>query len=573
MKLLFIILSYLAATAKATDSSSSSSSLSGSNPTSDSAVARLETEAAVLINVKTQSCDLTEFEYVFLEDLFIETYNDLAARKCSSDAPYVAAATIDRDGSSVLTCRVAVEGTSLFYPQGDGYSCPDLTEEAFASAYSEAIQSRNEDDPGSCVENVNAVIEMRLTPCPGNSSDFQADVVVTFIGDPTLSTAAQLDALEQSFVQTYNAINRLNPETCDPLFRLIQDATVIEESGFNRRLDNADESQVEHRLLQARTRFSYPYRITGKCRGCGPNSRLFAQGSSGRKRLLEESSIISHDIDRHLQEDCMCPVAAKEQRAPTDDEFLTAYQTAVSALQQANVIDSEFIASVVDVREVDEIECGSPNTFDTQVLVELVGDPQSVTEEEVGILEQSFGNSFKELAADFCDPFFRIPVDITIDTSTARRRHSRLLQARSVFSYLYDVEVNCRGCESNSRLFGDAVVGRILHVLKHGHRFQQADECFCSLEVIDDRSPSTGEFAVAYNDTVKDLNLPNIDYVLSVVELDGDTRVEDDSEESRSKRQGSGTKKSKASKKSTKSSKMKSTKSSKMSSQSKVSGR
>jgi hypothetical protein len=507
----------------------------------------VESEITVLIFIDTQSCDLTEFQYVTLEELFVETYNDFASRECSLDeAARVVSASIDRDTSSkMLTCYVIAEGNSLFYQQDDGYVCSSLSEEAFALAYDDAVQSKR-GDLESCVEHVNTVVEMEVAPCPDNTQGFQPNVVVSFIGDPTLSSAIQLDALSQAFRDTYNVLNRLNPETCDPLFRLVEQATVIEEDGFNRRLEDTFLEASSQRGLQTiGTRFSFLYRVTGQCRGdeCSSNTLLFDTSTSDRElyslAAVEFPWEEAHwRILQEADEVCMCPVAATEQRAPTQEEFLNAYQATVARLSQDSILDAAFIESVVDVREVEQVECGPPNTFDTQVFVELSGKPELVTQVEIAALEQSFGNTFKQLAANFCDPFFRTPVDVTIDTSPGR---SRLLQSStlSTFLYQYAVRVNCRGCERDTRLFGETV-GRMLSLLageNYRGRFQQANDCFCSLDVIADRSPSADEFAVAYNETVQELDLPNINYVLRVVESDDEPRFDDQDDESLSSKQ------------------------------------
>ena len=52
-----------------------------------------------------------------------------------------------------------------------------------------------------------------------------------------------------------------------------------------------------------------------------------------------------------------------------------------------------------------------------------------------------------------------------------------------------------------------------------------------------DRSPSADEFAMAYNETVQDLDLPNINYVLRVVESDDEPRFDDQDDESLSSKQ------------------------------------
>ena len=56
----------------------------------------------------------------------------------------------------------------------------------------------------------------------------------------------------------------------------------------------------------------------------------------------------------------------------------------------------------------------------------------------------------------------------------------------------------------------------------HGRRFQEDGLCFCSLESLADRAPTENEFAAKYNETVMEMDLPNVQYVVSVHEQDDD---------------------------------------------------
>lgn len=544
----------------------------------------LQTKVPVLLQVDGQPGLLNEFEYVVLEETFIEAYNSLAQNLCpDTSVPLVETVTIDRDvGNSAspgdgtvsriftLSSRITLPSvTSLFSPsqdiavrrqltndkdpkprrlshggkggKGKGKSkqasknpvtaptmtsadestrtgCPGLTEQAFALAYREAVRAKS-GELGTSVVDVTDVAEMGPVACDTSAIEFTSDVVITFTGDPTLWSLSQEQGLTQSFGQTYRSLNRLNPDTCDLLFRDVFNVALFRDEEFNRRLRVEEESHNKaQRSLQASTTFSYLYRATGECRGCQANSRLFAQGSSGRKLLASAQQVSFADTHRRLQDDtCMCPVTASELRPPTNEEFRDAYEATISILQKENVIDKAFIGSIVDVKEVRQVDwdCSATETFETQVYVQLSGTPSAVENDEIEALEVGFTETYKQLSGSFCDPFFRTPIEVTIDTMTGVGRR---LQSDSSFTYEYTVSGLCRGCAGNSRLFGQSV--RRMLSRGDGRRFQQDNLCFCSLDSVADRAPTQDEFAVAYNETVKELTLANIRHVVSVNEQD-----------------------------------------------------
>jgi hypothetical protein len=526
----------------------------------------LNTEQAqtpLLIQVEGQPGFLNEFEYSVLEDTFVETYNALTERLCPAAAPPITVyierdvSTYDSPGDGTVSRIYTLKsqatipndfplfstfgrrnlkdrkprrlhvtrssksgkggkgGTGGYVPPEEGGAastpsptespngCPGLTEQAFTSAFREGVRTRSS-ELGTSVTDVVLVAEMKPATCDANS-EFSSDVIVSFTGDPSLWTPAQQEALAQSFAHTYRSLNGLNPDSCDLLFRDVTNVTIYREGEFRRRLSTG-------------SAFSYLYRTTGTCRGCQRNSRLFAQGVSGRM-LLSNDVPPFHVTDRRLQNDtCSCPVTATQPRAPTAEEFQAAYEESIVILQQENVIDPDFIHSVVQVNEVQQVtdSCPPIETFETFVEVELFGTESAVTADEIEALELGFTTTYVQLSARFCDPFFRTPIEVVIDTMTVVGRR---LQSGSRFKYGYQVTGTCRGCSRNPRLFGQSV-GRMLTggAAIHGRRFQEDGLCFCSIDSLADRAPTENEFAVAYNETVKDLNLPNVLHVVSVEE-------------------------------------------------------
>lgn len=427
-------------------------------------------------------------------------------------------------GKTSAAAAAAVTAPTMAPVDGGGSmkaSCPRLTEQAFTLAFREAIRAKS-GELGTSVVDVTDVAEMKSVACNDPKADFTADLIVTFSGDSSLWTPSQEQALTQSFVQTYRSINSLNPDTCDLLFRDVYNVTLLREEEFNRRLDEKSSHEAQERRLG--TTFSYLYRVVGTCRGCDTNGRIFGGGTGGRKLgSVQHALTFPHD-DRHLEHDeCLCPATASESRAATSDEFQSAYEATIDILKEENVVDGNFIQSIARVRQVRQVEgtCGAIETFETQVNVELSGTP-NVQADEIEALERGFINTYKDVSGSFCDPLFRTPVEVTIDTMAGV---GRLLQTtqQSSFTYQYTVKGQCRGCDGNSRLFGISV-RRLLHSslgaagTHHDQRFLLEDLCFCSLDSLADRPMTQDEFAIAYNETVKELSLANIHHVVSVDE-------------------------------------------------------
>jgi hypothetical protein len=343
------------------------------------------------------------------------------------------------------------------------------------SKYNEALRSL---DLAGGIDQVVNVLVQEYVSCE-EYNDFETDVLVSFTGDPSFSTTSQLEALEESFIQTYSELNSANPDTCDPFFR---EAVSVDLITSGRR------SLSSPRDLA--TSFSYVYRVSSRCRGCGTNSRLFGEASG--RRLLQLGP-------RQLQEEsCVCPVDATEFRAPTEEEFQTEYATAIEVLKRENVIDGNFIESLEDIQEEDA-NCGDAVTFETNVLLEILGIHYNVTAEEMVLLTNGFIDSYKAAASTVCDPHSRVVESVSISTNVESG------DPTGKFDHIYNATIRaaCQGC--NSKLF--SVLGEELET-----------SCFCGPDLTVNRGPTTQEFEIAFNDTLKVLNLQHLQQLVDVLE-------------------------------------------------------
>jgi hypothetical protein len=350
------------------------------------------------------------------------------------------------------------------------------TQSAFVSLYNDAVRTLDLD--GSIDQVVNVVVEEYVN-CE-EYTEFESDVVVSFTGNPSLSTTSQLEALEESFIQTYSELNSLNSDTCDPFFREAVSVDLI--------------TSGQRRLLSQRnlaTGFNYLYRVNARCRGCGNNSRLFGEGSGRRLLGLVDP--------RQLQQDsCVCPVDATEFRAPNEEEFQVEYATAIEVLKSENVIDGNFIESLEDVQE-ETVNCGDEVAFETTVSLEFSGNHWNVTDEEMNLLAQGFLTAYTAAASNVCDPHSRFVKFVQISM------HVDSGDPTDTFDHVYNatIQATCQGC--NSKLF--SVEGEAPET-----------SCLCGTDLSVNRAPTTQEFEIVYNDTLTNLNLQNVKHVVAVLE-------------------------------------------------------
>jgi hypothetical protein len=341
-----------------------------------------------------------------------------------------------------------------------------LTKETFVMALDLAIQAVSNDTFDFSIQNVTDVTELESTDTVAGCSsqnEFTSTVLVTFSGDPTVATEPQLLQLSQSFLETYNSANNINPEQCDPLFREVSSVSLV---AGRRKLEGNEHAGVRALASQ----FSYRYNVQSNCRNCGNNTRLFGEGS-GRRQLA--------DIDRSLQTStCLCPVNATELRATTTDEFAAAYGVSIVVLQEEDVVDETFIESVLGVVE---INCEADEAFEMQVSVKFNGSCSVGTE----VLEQQFSSAYLQVAKTFCDPYFRNITQVDIESS---------ISGPVSCKFDFNVKGWCHGgCEGNPNLFSAGV-----------------SSCFCAVDSIENRAPTIDEFKVAFDETLENLNIVEI---------------------------------------------------------------
>jgi hypothetical protein len=444
-------------------------------------------EVPVVIQVQGTPGTLTDEHLRILENSFMETYN--TAQVCHArveNVIFVTQGVYAGTGLALQTFTlngfVTVSDGVLFPTttartvtstggMGTSKSSEDVkmctwTKDTFVTAFDNAIKTGvNSVMPDFSVKNIIYLTELKSVDCT-EQGQLTSSVLVTFSGDASVATPAQLDQLAYSFLATYNKANTPNPQTCDPLFREVSSVSL---SPGQRRLEETNEHTGRRKLASL---FTYRYQVTSTCRGCTADTRLFGEGS-GRRQLLP--------LNRNLQlQDCVCSVDATESRAPTTDEFALGYDVSIGVLQAEAVVEEELVESVAGVTERN---CNDDEAFETVMNIKFEG-ACSANDELRTTLEQEFRNSYLDVAKNFCDPYLRNIAEVNILQSYV---------GPSLCQYQYSVKGYCHGgCDGNPTLFG------------------ASGSCFCTVDSIENRSPTIEEFKLAYSGAVPNLNIVEI---------------------------------------------------------------
>jgi hypothetical protein len=194
-------------------------------------------------------------------------------------------------------------------------------------------------------------------------------------------------------------------------------------------------------------------------------------------------------------------VNATEFRAPSEEEFQAEYSNAIEVLKSENVINGSFIESLDDIQEgvEEEANCGKEVTFESTVLLEFSGTHYNVTKAEMDLLAGAFLTVYEAAASNVCDPHSRFLTAAHISMKVEAG------DPTGTFDLVYNTTIQgtCQGC--NSKLF--SVEGE-----------EPETSCLCDPDLSVNRAPTSQEFEIAFNETLANLNLQNVQYLVGVVE-------------------------------------------------------
>ena len=308
----------------------------------------------------------------------------------------------------------------------DEAPCPRLpTASELATKWTEVLADK---ETGKSVQSISKIVEMKSQDgCDSLPTEtITADIVLEAVGlIPDEMTEAQQRVLERAAVQIYNKLNGLNFDTCDPLFRVVDEAEFIRVTdelvtdipgGSGRRRRNED--------LILNPRFLV-LRLTGRCLGCSSGRPLFDQF---QQRALSTS--IDHSSRRlapylpdTFTEGCFCPVDMFHTGGPSEEDFYEAWKRALPQLGR----DAAFIDELVDVREE---SCIRDEKFTTNLTLVITGDP-GVVQGLDSVLEEVLVESYNSNAAAVCDSQGRALESASLLSSpTTDRRRNNLRHLR-----------------------------------------------------------------------------------------------------------------------------------------------
>ena len=432
--------------------------------------------------------------------------------------------------------------------------CPGPSSAYFVGNYSALLQGKINDGNISAIESLGGEpLELQNITCNTTLDEFESIVFVDFLlGNTTEApTAEEVSALEETFQISYNSLNRLNSETCDPQFReVLQVRLEGQDVPYSRRdlqLSTADDigcgnssvatnrCNITHTPARLQLPVAFLFRVRGRCRGCKTDRNLFDQGS--RRRSLESIPVplLSQSNDhRALQffppsnpnntDDCVCVIDPPEFRAPTRSEFTAVYNRTVTSLVEEGEVD--FVQAVEEVAEVEEVPCPEETSFTTQIVVGFEGFPARLDEDEEADLQDLFVFSFNEVSQEVCDEKFRklesVAVLQLLDEfeNPINRTAVGNPETNVRFTIVFEVFGRCRDCPPDLNLFDDAGVRRLAlqDGRTHGHmprRMEEGNDCFCDIEFRDNRPPTDDEFIQEFTKNAR-LNLDSIEDALLV---------------------------------------------------------
>jgi hypothetical protein len=236
------------------------------------------------------------------------------------------------------------------------------------------------------------VTEVKQVECPAEFDNFDSEVIVDATGDPEQISPEELNLMRDLFLQSYKMTSE---DVCDTEFRVLTTATVEIESRRLLRTDEEAERDLRIGSLSGSTMlsasdllnraaesdsfringptpallpavnnapalfrpFSFRFRVSGKCKGCKSEARLF--DDAVRRRLAEEQPDFFMDPSRPRRElafvlnndTCFCGINAP-QGLPDTDTFRKNLDQAIQT-EQAAAASFPNIGAVIQVVQID----------------------------------------------------------------------------------------------------------------------------------------------------------------------------------------------------------------------------
>jgi len=301
---------------------------------------------------------------------------------------------------------------------------------------------------------IEEIVELNTVQCSSNISQFKSSVVVALDGNVEGLNNTEKTALEKAFVDSYNDLSLTK---CDLYHRNVVAVKIIPASlvgstaGGRRHLQtvangtsgvpmigSTETSQVGSGPANGNTTTSSSptsnvalYEVIAECRECPvTDSGTFDLFDQGFRRSLLQQSFLKPRFDfqgRKLQNppssECICPIELEpiEADAPTEDEFLAGYSTAVTQLNEEGIVTSVTGVKGIEAcpREVREISGIYGLTFKSS-------DMNGLSEIETA---DFVIDSFNSLRVDACNSQV---IEVFLQNDVTRRKYPSSRQQASI---------------------------------------------------------------------------------------------------------------------------------------------
>jgi hypothetical protein len=400
----------------------------------------------------------------------------------------------------------------------------------------------------SSPDNKEVTVHRHYWPLPTDveiGKQFEARVLVGFVGNPYALSDEEKDELSDAFLDTYASLEEREDVTITSV-RFIDDLTGVDTQ---RELQDSSKDLVDYAI-----KFNKLLGITGMCNDCDDNPRLFADDVQGRKLAIPSMAphqyLREESFHRKTQESCV--------GCPTIEQFVDLYNDTITELR-SNGILMNVVSLDGTIVEQEPVECPSDKLTDFESVVDvtfnLTAEPSDVELEALG---RSFVESYNQanaLNGETCDLTFRVvesAVASKADNATVNSQN-RELGNGAVYKLIFDGK--CRNCKPKSKSTCDDCSGR--RALHSGNAIQNnarpewmlgdaglpyrnrglqdtAIQCYCPIGEPEERLPSIEELLAAYDDNVQFLanegTLTSVSSVVDIVE-ESQTNKECDSDD------------------------------------------
>ncbi|CAB9517940.1 expressed unknown protein [Seminavis robusta] len=316
------------------------------------------------------------------------------------------------------------------------------TELEFTQALNQAISQMPDLRVGvrqqfSAFLEVAQTVEQTQIPCSTVEETFDSALLIQFVGEENRVTESQIREVEQAIKDTYLT---LEATLCDiPYFRQLDD--------------------VRHRGTTAGDipgTFVMEFLLRGTCRGSGCSQNLDFFSTESQRRLGEDNKLSSSSVSRGMQAQatCLCPVFSGQSGAPSIIDFTDQFAARIDELNANGALPSIQASLGVFEEDADFMIGLQRESFASYITVDIFGDADFVTMEEIDILERTLVEVYNDLQlAGFCDPLGRL-----CETATLTFFNPTPAQD-STFVLSFQVGASClgEGCRETATLFSDGM--------------------------------------------------------------------------------------------------------------------